>query len=377
MAALSKSFMLGGVLVGALACFVGCSREVHPTKPGVYISADRIVRMTELDESDPVLCINGEKITRRDFEAQLLLQDGIWRIANKYPFDMTKEELDDFRIKAGPGIMLQLIHHELFRQYASEKGIVPPKEKVDAAAKALLAHLGRKNATVERLATEIGGDAGKLFKKIPYIDAQDAMLRQSVTTNDLENVSDAELKEREDDVARFDANADRLNALAVARLKEAKARILGGADFATEAKNVAEAVNPQFGRKWGTFELQEFPADEELNKWLRGAHVGEISDPVDVDDGIAIVKLISKGKGDAPPGSEPPDTYTLARCTVQAFEKMKYQNPEQMKRQLLLWKHEAAQKKLGVMLTDRAVIEYPNGTNLFDKVAGEAKIGEP
>ena len=46
---------------------------------------------------------------------------------------------------------------------------------------------------------------------------------------------------------------------------------------------------------------------------------------------------------------------------------------EQMKRQLLLWKREEAQRTLGTMLSDRAVIEYPNGTNLFDKVAVEAK----
>ena len=47
-----------------------------------------------------------------------------------------------------------------------------------------------------------------------------------------------------------------------------------------------------------------------------------------------------------------------------------------MTQQLLLWKQEAAQRKLGMMLTERAVIEYPNGTNLFDKVAVKATGGE-
>ncbi len=292
---------------------------------------------------------------------------------NKLPFDATEEELDEFRYTAGPGIILQLIHHELFRQYAEEIGAVPSEEKVADAAKSLLAALGRANSSIEAIAMEIGGDAGELFRKAPYVDARDAVLRQSVTTNDLDNVSDAEIKEREAFVAEFDANAENLNNKAKERLVEAKKRILAGADFALEAKNIAESVNPQYGAEWGRFEIQEFPADEELHKWLLTAEPGDISDPLDLDDGIAIVKVLEKGKGEAPPGVEPPDAYTLVRCTTQAFEKMQYQDRIQMTRQLLLWKREDAQRILGTMLTDRAVIEYPNGTNLFDNVRAETK----
>ena len=55
---------------------------------------------------------------------------------------------------------------------------------------------------------------------------------------------------------------------------------------------------------------------------------------------------------------------------------MRHQNRAEMTRQLLLWKREDAQRVLGEMLTSRAVIEYPNGTNLFDTVAAEAVEGE-
>ena len=269
--------------------------------------------------------------------------------------------------------MLQLIHHELFRQYALEIGAEPSKEKIREAGEKLLIGLGRKNATVEQLASEIGGDAGELFRKIPYLDARDALLRQSVTTNDLDNVSDAEIKEREEFVAKFDANAEAMNAKAKARLNAARKRILAGADIAEEAKRIADAVNPQYAVKWGTFQTGEIAADEELVKWLESASPGDISEPVDVDDGLAIVKLIAKTKGDAPFGVEPPDAYELVRCTVKACEKMRYQNREEMRKQLLQWKREDAQRTLGMMLTERAVIEYPNGTNLFDTVACEAK----
>ena len=269
--------------------------------------------------------------------------------------------------------MLQLIHHELFRQYAREIAAVPSAEQVRAAGEAMLRALRRKNATIDSLADAIGGDAGELFRKAPYVDAQDALLRQSVTTNDLDHVSEAEIQERLAFVAKFDANAEKLNAKARERLAEAKKRILAGADFAAEARNIADVVNPQYGEEWGRFEIQEFPSNEELHKWLLTAQPGDISDPVDLDDGLAIVKVVERGKGEAPDGVEPPDAFTLVRCTTKAFEKMRFQDRAEMTQQLLLWKREDAQRTLGTMLTDRAVIEYPNGTNLFDNVASAAK----
>lgn len=356
--------------------FVGCSRENHPTKPGVYIETNRVVRISELSDSDPVLYVNGQPLTRRDFEALLFLRDGVWRICRKLPFDATDEEMMEYRLKAGPGIMLQLIHHELFRQYALEIGADPSKEKVREAAENLLKGLGRKNSTVEKLASEIGGDAGELFRKIPYFDARDALLRQSVTTNDLDNVSEAEIRERERFVAKFDANAEAMNAKARARLSAARKRILAGADIAEEAKRIADTVNPQYAVKWGTFQAAEIAGDEELAKWVVSASPGDISEPLDVDDGLAIVKLVAKTKGEAPFGVEPPDAYELIRCTVKACEKMRHQNREEMRKQLLQWKREDAQRALGMMLTERAVIEYPNGTNLFDTVAIKAKGDE-
>ena len=362
------------VCVLSLCFWSGCNK--HPTAPGVYIEANKKVHIFDLASTDPILYVNGEAITKRDFDALMVLRDRIWRISGNMPFDVSESEMKQYCIDAGPGLMLQLIHHALFRQYAQKIGAVPTEAKVRESAQVLLATLKRKNSSIESLAADIGGDAGELFRKIPYIDAQDAMLRQSVTTNDLDNVSEAELKEREEFVAKFDANAEAMNARARARLLEAKKRILGGADFALEAKNIADAVNPQYGEKWGRFEIQEFPADEALHQWLRKSKPGDISDPLDLDDGLAIVKIIEKGKGDAPPGVEPPDAYTLVRCTVKACEKMRYQNRTEMTRQLLLWKREDAQRVLGEMLTSRAVIEYPNGTNLFDKVAAEAVEGE-
>lgn len=320
-----------------------------------------------------MLKVNGESFTKSDFTAALTLKDRVWRLRENKPLVCPAKEFADFEQAAGPSVLMEMIHHAMFAQYAREMGIRPAESNVAEAAARLLKVLNLRNLSVDEIADSIGGKAGELFRQIPYIDAQDILLRQSVTSNDLSHVSEAEIKARLDYVAQFDANADRLNGQAKERLLAAKKEILAGADFAEVAKRIPESVAPEFGKEWGTFEIQEFAGEEDLYKWLKTAKEGDISDPVDVPDGLTIVKILKKGKGEAPPGQEPPDSFTMVRCTVRAFEKMRYQDRAEMTQQLLLWKQEDAQRKLGTMLTSRAVIEYPHGTNLFKRVSSRTK----
>lgn len=374
-----KKSLFKGCLTASLL-FVGCFQEddhdesaaSRHNEPGVHIN-DRRVSISELKLDDPVLYVNGEKITKRDFEALLVLRDRLWRLHQNEPFIVSKEEMDEFRFQAGDSMMIELIHRALFRQYAKVNKIEPSKNKIEEATKLLLKSIRKPNSNMADIAEAIGGDAAKLFLEIPYIDAQDAMSRQSVTTNDLDNVSESEIKRRIEFVKRFDANAEEMNRRARARLMEAKQRILAGGDIAEEARKIFDTVHPEYAEKWGRFEIQEFPADEDLHKWLLKSKPGDISDPLDTEDGIAIVKVIERGRGEAPEGVVPPDAFTLVRCTVKACEKMRYQNPDEMRQQLLLWKRQEAQKKLGMMLTEKAVIEYPNGTNLFSRISKEVR----
>lgn len=362
------------VIVGLLSLFlVGCGDESGGVlkSPGLYVNENARNSILELADSDAVLVVNGERLTKRDFDAQLRLNESIWSLASGKPLP-SEELLAELSVGRGQWIAYELIHHALFRQYAERMNIVPDSEQVELAEREFVASFRKmKFDSVATMARMVGGDAGDLMLKIPYVNAQDALLRQSVTTNDLDSVSEAELEARRKFVAAFDANAEAMNAKAKERLLKAKAEILAGADFAEVTKKYAE-VNPGYGSKWGTFILAETASEEDLHDWLAKAQVGDISDPVDTDDGLSIVKLVAKGKGDAPPGAEPPDTYTMVRCTVKACEKMRYQDKAEMTRQLLIWKRQDAQKVLGEKLMSEAVIEYPNGTNLF-KVINRGK----
>lgn len=354
-------------LVGILF-FAGCGENSGVAKsPGLYVNQGVSRSISDLQGDDVVLIVNGERICKRDFDAQLRLGESIWSLVRGKALP-SEAALAELAVVKGQWIIYELIHHALFRQYAERIHAVPDAKQIENAEREFVNSFGKlKFDSVASMARMIGGDAGELMLKVPYVNAQDALLRQSVATNDLDSVSEAELEARRRFVAAFDANADAMNGKARERLLQAKAEILGGADFAEVTRKYAE-VHPEYGSRWGTFILAETASEEDLHDWLAKAQVGDISDPVDTDDGLAIVKLVAKGKGDAPPGVEPPDAYTMVRCTMKACEKMRHQDKAEMSRQLLIWKRQDAQKLLGEKLMSEAVVEYPNGTNLFNVV---------
>lgn len=360
-----KHFCLGA-LICTLLGILGCSREEsQPKVPGIYVSDGKGKTIESMASDDVIVSVNGEKVTKQDFEVLLRVRTALFQIQRKMDLDdLENMDVAQFTEQTVPFLVMELIHHKMFSQYAAEKGIVPTKDQVEAARQALARSLSRKPADLDRFEKRLGGAAGRYFANIPYVNAQDELLRQSVTTNDLSRVTDEEIAQGEKYVENWNKTADKNNEGARKRLAQARAEIDAGGAFADVTAKYAQ-VHPEHGKVWQTVQLGELPQDEDLYKWLVQAKVGDISQPLDLEDGLAIVKLEAKGKGDAPPGVPLPDTYTLLRCTVYAYQYIETLGRPEMQQELLQMKKRAAQKTLGVMLTERAVLEYPNGTNFF------------
>ncbi len=366
-----KLFYLGAV-VCTLIGILGCSREENrPKIPGVYVSEGKDKTIESMAPGDVIVYVNGEKVTKDDFEVLLRVRTALFQIQKKMDLDdLENMDVVQFTEQTVPFLVMELIHHKMFSQYAAEKGIAPTKEQVDVARQALAASLSRKPADLDRFAKRLGGAAGQYFANIPYVNAQDELLRQSVTTNDLSRVTDEEVAQGEKYVENWNKTADKNNEGSRKRLAQVRAEIDAGGVFADVTAKYAQ-VHPAHGKVWQTVQLGDLPQDEDLYKWLVKAKVGDISQPIDLEDGLAIVKLESLGKGEAPPGVPPPDTYTLVRCTVYAYQYIETLGRPELQQELLQMKKRAAQKTLGVMLTERAVLEYPNGTNFFDSASVE------
>ena len=351
------------LLLGLLAACCSCTKEQKA--PGIYVDETDILTIDQMKPRDVIFKINGEKVTKADYVDLLDLRCALFKIGAGIPISHAHDDrVEEFRASRASGVVPELIHRTLFRQYAEKNGIIPTKEEVDKATEKFASVLKLRVSDLPLIAKEIGGNAGRGFAKIPYVDAQDAALRQSVSEGDINLVTDEEIAKREAFVKKFDENAEMENKKSRAALLEARAKILGGEDFREVTKRYAK-VHPEYGEKWGEFEIGEIPEDSDLRKWLVTAKVGDVSEPIDMEDGIAIVKVLSKKKGEAPKNVEAPDVYVLARCTAYAFEFMRHQERPELIRQLKVWKHEEAQKQLGKMLMGAAVIECPHGTNFF------------
>ena len=257
----------------------------------------------------------------------------------------------------------------LIRQEAEKNGLNLTRDEVEKHAASVLSSLKTRDLGVEGTAAKVGGRAGAFFTRLLRAELLQEKLLQSPTFRGALAVTAQEITNRVEFVKKFNANAEKMNRLARERLVAAKKEILAGAKFRDITRKYAE-VHPEYGEKWTTLELGELVGEWEQNlkDWLKTAKVGDISDPIDLEDGIAIVGLLAKGEGEVPANMEVPMLYSLVRCTLYARESLPDKTPAEAEKTVADLKRAEALKALGKRLMDRAAIEFPNGTNFFARV---------
>ncbi len=346
------------------AFFLACDRQ---KEPGVYIS-DNGKTIEEMRDGDVIVSINGHDVLKSDFKRCQHLQSELFRHVNAR--DANLDARTQGFIKANEQrIVPMLMQNELLRQAAVSSEISVSGDEVEEMAKTLLPLYGLKSRTVSDARKEIGGDAGDLIADTVKVEALSRKTVRSLAREGWFHVSSQEVTNQLDYVIKFNETADRMNRLARETLLKAKSEILGGKLFADVAAKYSE-VHPEYGKEWQTVELGELVSDGEaqLRDWLATAEMGDISDPIDLDDGIAIIGVAMKGKGEVPEGMEPPMLYTLVRCTMFARQNMEMPTAEEAERLILDEKAAMARREVGIDLHNKAVIEFPNGTNFFATV---------
>lgn len=354
---------------------LGCDRRLPP---GVYLGGSART-IDSLAEKDVIFRVNGEKVTKRDFLDLQRLQDRMYRLQNGIPFEEASAKVE-WHVKANEQrVPEQLMKEVLVRQEARRLGLKPTAAEVTNYAAPVLDNLKTSSLGVDGTARRIGGREGLFFVRLLKFGVlQDKLLQMSDVDN-LMSVTAQEITNRIEFVRTFNANADKMNRLAREKLLAAKKEILSGAKFREVAKRDAE-VHPEYGEKWATVELGELTGEreQELKKWLRTAKVGDISSPMDLDDGLAVIGLVWKGEGEVPANMQPPMLYTLVRCTMYAREHLPDLTPAETEVQLREWKRKEALRALGKRLMDGAALEFPNGTNFFARVElGRKDIAPP
>lgn len=350
----------------------GCTNEdKHPTEPGVYVDTNKTVYIRDMKPQDVIMIVNGEVCTKADFLSQQRIDEKIYRLHEKIQLWGINKKAAEYVWKSEQRIPEYLLQRMLLTQEADRLGIVADPGRVAADQKKLARHMNCPDMPFEEIAAQFGPDGNLLISNVAN-DIRADILREREATNGVSEVTEAEIDGQLAKAREFNANADRLNAKSRAKALKFREEVLAGkGDFAALAKKYAQ-VFPEHGEKWGDFEISELPDDWELKKWLASAKPGDISEPLDTPDGLAVVGFVGQYTHDVMEGMAKPVENRLVKCTFYIYEK-RSESRAVIRDVLKRKKTEAAQKGLMARLFDAAVIEYPNGINWFPPYSPQKK----
>lgn len=362
-------------MMALMASFVlsGCSdKAIDPSAtPKAKRSPFAIDR---LSKETSVLSVNGHNITQGDYRRWLGAKDLLYRLKNKLPVKgeirgKAGENYVKFRNVARVRMVGELVRRELTRQYAVSNNV--------AATPALVRGCEEKFARAldlppekfrESILQKCGSAGAGLIDELIGVDALSAACIRRFATNDLDKVTKEEAAERLRLTHEYNARAEKQNAEQRQRALAAKKEILGGKYFADVTERCADLFK-EHGKKWETFVLSDFQADEPLGRWLSAAKAGDISDPIDMDDGLAIVGLLRVYEVTLP-GEETKQTqYDTVRCTFYAYDKYQVTEDLDVLAGLMVEeRREMAMEELGKKLLGEAKIDFPHGEAIFRPV---------
>lgn len=181
-----------------------------------------------------------------------------------------------------------------------------------------------------------------------------------------QEVTDAEIDDRLDDKNILKTVAADLDKKGKENAEKAWERLKAGEDWDKVAKECSEdkLVDPHnecFSKEWATVDKEGFGYPE-LAIALRTLHKGDFSKPIDVEEGLIIVKVLEEWKD---------KKYTLARMLFRMAEPVDIPSREEAREELRAKKAFAKQDAFVNDLKEKAVVTYPCGTNFNFKVFGE------
>lgn len=248
--------------------------------------------------------------------------------------------------------------------YANEHGIKPTEKNLASASKEIVRKFGRKGHRIPDLKYMLGDDAYRLDRMINnralYLTIDDTIMSEpkyEVTAQMVDDWKNA-VKSRNEMAALT-------NALIFAHATNVYLQVKAGLPFEEAAKQFSEDEYIDEGCEWGTFALKDLADEQALFFAVCALKPGEFTQPIESDNGLAIVRRDSTNFVDGAGQSN----CTLSRIFFRLplyFEELEdeeiienYQREEHDRR----WKETIEKAK------EKLKIEYPHGTNLF-AVAG-------
>ena len=312
-----------------------------------------------------VAWVNGAAITRADYDDEYRLRAISYVLCRGLSVSKREAKVDMYLQGIKEPLLLDLVRRELLRQACERRPVAVSEKSLSGVRRKFMKEIRKPSVSFDDFANELPKNVRAALVRHLADEARDAKFLTTWATNDLASVSVEEVSNRLVRLEKFQHDVESRNAEAKRKAAAAKAEILAGASFYSVTTNRAEIFKNQ-GLEWDTVELGELDEESDLFGFLASANAGDISDPLDLDDSIAIVGVVQKEMGEVPEGVKPAMQYTLVRCAFNAYEMPDEPTDFAGMRKFILDRRMAsAREALVRALADEAKIEFPYGKGLF------------
>lgn len=354
----------------ALLAMAGCSKrqtpEVLQSESTNDCSACIAGDMSSLPDDAIVLKVNGEPITKCKFMVASRFYDKINRLNARQPLTGANPHAEAAVQYRAPWVLNDMLNRTLIRQFAEERQVSYSDVNFKMARSAFYKSFRRSNLSLEEIARLIGGEEGDLVQEYVQGDATRFALLESLDVNHTLEITDDDINVVSNRWIEFNRVATISNAFEKAELAKALDEIANGGSFEEVGRKYS--IDLEEVVDWGDFELDDFEDEPELAAWLKEAKIGDVTGVVETDDGWSVIKLTGKEieRDEDEDGLPTFETkYTLSRIVRKAWEIIPDAPREEIVKGLIDARRKALQRQMGDLIMQKAVIEWPAGTNLF------------
>ena len=355
------------IIFGVLA-LTGCAPDEHSPSPVV---GQENLDFPSLPTNAVLVTVNGRALTKAELERMADLQATLAGVANP---DLKAEAIERLRAQMMPTLQRQFLSQALFLQAAEQARIVPTDDDVKTVQNEAVVNFGGgRIPNFSHFSKILTSDRLAALQRRIEVDAKIlAYWRQRLP--EAFNVPKEEFEAVSNRVDRLNARSKELRDQQLSLANDIYAKLTNGADFAELAKKHSALKNEDDdGYLWGSFAPANIPYPE-LIAVVGKLKPGEIASPAELDDGIHIIKLISReGSGADSVVALHPEEVTLGRIVLQLPETYEIASEAQIRRSWRRKKLQAAQPGWLKELQKNARIEYPSGTNVWSFLSKNAQ----
>ena len=317
----------------------------------------------EMNPEDVIVSVDGHALTRGMYDE--LIENTAKTLSlsiGKNNPAMVKQLIREKKRKL-PG---EFIAKHFLLSEAARRRLDPAPVHLAEMESRLAARAAKEGKSLERFLQDQGSRTNALLQDVRE-QALILTLREAEFGDRLK-VTDQDLAEIRERTKRFNASWEATNRLIMARGKALCERIRAGEDFFAVARQESDDPESTEGL-WGTFTRLEIQ-DAQVRHAAFTLPVGAVSEPFDTEEGMVIIKVLERSGVDAPVANSLA-TVKLGRILVPLLETRSLPDDKRLRREVERERLRELQLEWFKVLKQHARIEYPNGTNLWERVTGK------